>query len=149
MVTASIQTQRPPILATGQVLDDRYRIVGILAEGGMGTVFLAEHVPIGRRIAIKVLHRELAHDTSMVKRFMNEAPDDEDEIELPRSGGTLWAVLAVLVGLGGAGLYLEADAEQIATLLTWSYACFGIAGLCLLGSIAARARRRRVVFEEL
>ena len=72
MVTASI-LQRPPILATGQVLDDRYRIRGILAEGGMGTVFVAEHVLIGRRMAIKVLHRELAHDAKMVKRFMNEA----------------------------------------------------------------------------
>ncbi|HEY5935964.1 MAG TPA: serine/threonine-protein kinase [Kofleriaceae bacterium] len=72
MVTASIPS-RPPILITGQIVDDRYRILGVLAEGGMGTVFLAEHVLIGRRAAIKVLHRELAHDTSMVKRFMNEA----------------------------------------------------------------------------
>jgi tRNA A-37 threonylcarbamoyl transferase component Bud32 len=73
MVIASYPTQRPPILVTGQIVDDRYRILAILAEGGMGTVFLGEHVLIGRRVAIKVLHRELAHDTSMVKRFMNEA----------------------------------------------------------------------------
>ena len=73
MVTSSPTTARPAILADGQILDERYRILSLLADGGMGTVFLAEHVLIKRRLAVKVLHRELAHDTAMVQRFMNEA----------------------------------------------------------------------------
>ncbi len=39
----------------------------------MGTVFLAEHVLIKRRLALKVLHSQLAADVSIVERFMNEA----------------------------------------------------------------------------
>ncbi len=39
----------------------------------MGTVMLAEHVMIKRRVAVKILHRELSTDAVMVKRFMNEA----------------------------------------------------------------------------
>src|SRR5690606_5023139 len=39
----------------------------------MGTVFLAEHVLIKRKVAIKVLHPELARDAEVVERFMNEA----------------------------------------------------------------------------
>ena len=39
----------------------------------MGTVFLAEHVLIKRRVAIKILHSELATDAEVIERFMNEA----------------------------------------------------------------------------
>ncbi|HEX4417282.1 MAG TPA: serine/threonine-protein kinase [Kofleriaceae bacterium] len=55
------------------MLDGRYRIVRKLADGGMGTVFLAEHMLIKRRLAIKVLHTELANDRNMVHHFLNEA----------------------------------------------------------------------------
>jgi tRNA A-37 threonylcarbamoyl transferase component Bud32 len=56
-----------------EVVEGRYHILRKLADGGMGTVFLAEHVLIKRRVAIKVLHAELAADLGMVRRFMNEA----------------------------------------------------------------------------
>jgi serine/threonine protein kinase len=55
------------------VVDGRYRILRKLADGGMGTVFLAEHLLIKRRVAIKQLHAELAHDRAMVDRFLKEA----------------------------------------------------------------------------
>ncbi|MBA2544779.1 MAG: serine/threonine protein kinase, partial [Deltaproteobacteria bacterium] len=54
-------------------MEGRYRIIKVLGEGGMGTVFLAEHTLIKRRVAIKVLHPELAADAEVVERFMNEA----------------------------------------------------------------------------
>src|SRR5882757_8299067 len=57
----------------GDIIDGRYRIVRKLADGGMGTVLLAEHMLIKRRVAIKRLHAELAADHSMVHRFLNEA----------------------------------------------------------------------------
>ena len=57
----------------GETIDGRYRIIEPLARGGMGTVFLAEHLMIRRRVAIKVLHPEFAADERMVRRFMNEA----------------------------------------------------------------------------
>jgi serine/threonine-protein kinase len=63
----------PTPVAVGDVLDGRYRIAGLLAVGGMGSVFLAEHLLIKRRLAIKVLHPELASNRTNVSRFMNEA----------------------------------------------------------------------------
>ncbi|MCE9576358.1 MAG: serine/threonine protein kinase, partial [Deltaproteobacteria bacterium] len=50
-----------------------YRITGKLGEGGMGAVFLAEHVLLGRQAAIKVLLREMSHRQELVTRFFNEA----------------------------------------------------------------------------
>jgi serine/threonine-protein kinase len=57
----------------GDLIDGRYRIVRKLADGGMGMVFLAEHMLIRRRVAIKLLHAELAPDRWAVRRFLNEA----------------------------------------------------------------------------
>ncbi|MBK7860304.1 MAG: serine/threonine protein kinase [Archangiaceae bacterium] len=54
------------------VLDDRYRIVRRLGTGGMATVYFAEHMFIGRKVAIKVLHPQLAADENFVRRFLNE-----------------------------------------------------------------------------
>src|SRR4051812_21240694 len=57
----------------GDVVDRRYRLLEIIGEGGMGTVFLAEHVLIGRKVALKILHRELAADPEIVARFVTDA----------------------------------------------------------------------------
>ena len=65
--------ERPIDRHPGDLIDNRYRIVSEIAEGGMGRVFLAEHRLIRRRFAIKFLHRELASDTGIVERFLNEA----------------------------------------------------------------------------
>jgi TonB family protein len=59
-------------LLSEQVLDGRYRIVRRIATGGMATVYLAEHVLIGRPVAIKVLHQQYAEDTECVQRFLAE-----------------------------------------------------------------------------
>jgi serine/threonine-protein kinase len=50
-----------------------YRIVRRLGEGGMGTVYLAEHPGLGRRLAVKILHPDLARNDEMIQRFFNEA----------------------------------------------------------------------------
>ncbi|MDB4957969.1 MAG: serine/threonine protein kinase with repeat [Myxococcales bacterium] len=62
-----------PGLKPGDTVEGRYRIIRVLDEGGMGTILLAEHVLIKRRVAIKILRPELATDGSVVDRFMNEA----------------------------------------------------------------------------
>ena len=58
-------------LADGTLLSDRYRVISRIAEGGMATVFLADDVKHGRRVAIKVLHEALAH-TIGIQRFLRE-----------------------------------------------------------------------------
>ena len=57
----------------GELLEGRYRIVREIAAGGMSTVYEAIHVKIGRTVAIKVLHRDMAGDQEVVARFLNEA----------------------------------------------------------------------------
>ncbi|MEM9489245.1 MAG: protein kinase, partial [Myxococcota bacterium] len=51
----------------------KYRIVEKIGDGGMGTVYLAEQPGIGRRAAIKVLHKQYFHDDEIRTRFFNEA----------------------------------------------------------------------------
>jgi serine/threonine protein kinase len=50
-----------------------YRAISLLGEGGMGAVYLAEHPGIGRRVAVKVLHRNYIQDENLLARFLNEA----------------------------------------------------------------------------
>jgi len=50
-----------------------FRITRKLGSGSMGTVYLAEHREVGKRIAVKVLAGHLTEDSSMVGRFMLEA----------------------------------------------------------------------------
>lgn len=50
-----------------------YEIKSLLGEGGMGNVFLAEHVSLGRKVAIKSLHQQLVKNEGIRIRFKNEA----------------------------------------------------------------------------
>lgn len=57
----------------GRLLAGRYQIERKLGAGGMGSVYLAEQRPIGRKVALKFLHRRLMTDLTAVKRFQREA----------------------------------------------------------------------------
>jgi serine/threonine-protein kinase len=50
-----------------------YRVLSLLGEGGMGAVYLAEHPGIGRRVAVKVLHKQFTADEQLLGRLLNEA----------------------------------------------------------------------------
>lgn len=57
----------------GQTIADRYLVKSLLGEGGMGAVFLAEHVMMKKPVALKVLHGELSSNQEIVARFQREA----------------------------------------------------------------------------
>ena len=60
-------------IETGQVIDGKYRVVKLLGQGGMGAVYLAEHMIIGKRVALKVLLGSVAGNETVVARFEREA----------------------------------------------------------------------------
>jgi eukaryotic-like serine/threonine-protein kinase len=55
------------------VIDGRYRVLHKIGSGGMADVYCAEDSHLGRRIALKLLHRRFAQDTEFVERFRREA----------------------------------------------------------------------------
>jgi serine/threonine protein kinase len=57
----------------GKTINCKYRVLKKLGAGGMGAVYLAEQMTVGRKVALKVLHREFAADEEFTKRFRQEA----------------------------------------------------------------------------
>jgi eukaryotic-like serine/threonine-protein kinase len=57
----------------GRLLAGRYRLHGILGEGGMAVVYEGEHVAIGKRVAVKIVQSLFANDDEIVSRFEREA----------------------------------------------------------------------------
>ncbi len=55
------------------ILANRYRVLRELGRGGMGAVYLAEHVTTGNHVALKVLHGAAADDPDSIERFRREA----------------------------------------------------------------------------
>ena len=66
-------SEQAPDSHVGTVLGDRYVIDRLLGEGGMGKVYRAHHKVIDKKVAVKILHAELAKDKESVGRFLREA----------------------------------------------------------------------------
>lgn len=83
-----------------------YRIVGRIGRGGMGDVYLAEQAHIGRKVALKVLPRDLAEDPVGLARFRREAhvlgqvshPHICAVIDMGETDGTFYYVMEFLDG---------------------------------------------------
>ncbi len=73
LVSSPTQAAAPPDPYVGAVLAERYRILGRLGEGGMGTVYRAEHVHMRKQVALKLLHGDLGRMEEAVRRFEREA----------------------------------------------------------------------------
>ena len=68
--------QAGTLLALGeraQLRLGKYKLIQRLGKGGMGTVFLAEHVTMNRRVALKIVPRSIAEDRASLERFFAEA----------------------------------------------------------------------------
>ena len=69
----ALRSASPTADLLGQVVADRYHILKKLGEGGMGTVYLAEHVKMGRKSALKVMNPGMNTDPDAIARFNREA----------------------------------------------------------------------------
>lgn len=70
---SSLRAERHADDLVGRVIAGHLRILRKLGEGGMGTVYLAEHIQMGRQCAIKVMNPNLSHDPEALSRFTREA----------------------------------------------------------------------------
>ena len=103
-MTASDPTMTDPRLGT--ILDGRYRLDDCLAAGGMGVVYKAERVGIGKIVAIKFLHNAFAERRDLVRRFELEAktmsrlshPNIVSVIDHGVAGGSPYLVMEFHVG---------------------------------------------------
>ncbi|MDE3052761.1 MAG: serine/threonine protein kinase, partial [Gemmatimonadota bacterium] len=57
----------------GQIIADRYHVTALIGEGGMGRVYVAEHVRMGRKSALKVMSPALKATADAITRFNREA----------------------------------------------------------------------------
>ena len=64
--------EEPVKLSPGQRMG-HYQIINLIGEGGMGEVYLAEDVLLGRQVALKLLPAEFTRDLQRVRRFQQEA----------------------------------------------------------------------------
>jgi serine/threonine-protein kinase len=109
----------------GAMIADRYRIEKRLGQGGMGAVYLAEHVRMQKAFAVKVLHKEMGRLAEAVFRFEREAVaagrvDHEHLVtatdfgELP--DGSMYLVLEYVPGNNLATLLAEGRTPVVRAL---------------------------------
>lgn len=68
-----MRSAAPTSALTGTLLAGRYNLVRMVKSGGMGSVYEAEDIKLGSRVAVKVLSPEMAAKPDMVRRFFREA----------------------------------------------------------------------------
>jgi serine/threonine-protein kinase len=83
---ATLVAESPADSLTGTVLADRYLIDRKLGEGGMGEVYLAEHIRMKRKVAVKVMRAWLTKDAAAIGRFHREA-ENASQITHPNVAG--------------------------------------------------------------
>ena len=73
--TAAASKEAAPDPLIGRVINEKFKILGFIARGGMGKVYRAEQTPLGRVCAVKVLNPNYTgeHDPEFHKRFFLEA----------------------------------------------------------------------------
>ena len=101
----------------GKIIEN-YKIIKHLGTGGMGTVYLAEDIMLGRKVAIKMLHPELLYKEEVLARFKTEAktlaklnhPNIAILFNLIESGGNYYMIMEYVDGISLENLLLEQGA---------------------------------------
>ncbi len=70
---STLKSQSATADIVGDVIAERYHVLKKLGEGGMGAVYLAEHVKMGRKSAVKIMNPGMVNDADAIQRFNREA----------------------------------------------------------------------------
>ncbi|HEY0192513.1 MAG TPA: serine/threonine-protein kinase [Kofleriaceae bacterium] len=120
-----------------------YRIIDLLGKGGMGYVFRAEHVKLGREVALKLLRSDYASRRDAVARFFQEARtvnrirhrnivDVTDFVEL--DDGTTYIIMELLTGTS-LGSWARTGIDLPRALATLVQICDGLAAAHEVGVV--------------
>ena len=137
-----LEAEQGARLRLGHVLGN-YRLIRKLGEGGVGTVYEGEHVRLGRKMALKVLHPETA-SAEVIVRFFNEAravnllrhPNIVDvEDFVVADTGEHYLIMELLVGedlrsvISRQGVMLPSDVSAIGEHMAGALAAIHRAGI--------------------
>src|SRR4029078_12975855 len=135
----------------------RYEVERTLGRGGMATVYLARHEPLGRRVALKVLAEHLAADEVFRARFLREArlaarvvhPNVVQVYDAGADASSLYIAMEDVDGgslaeeLGPRGPLPAGDVIALGLQLATALAACHAAGLVQRGVTPANVRRSR------
>ena len=128
----------------GRVIQDRYRIRRMIGRGGMGIVYEAQHLLIGRTVALKTMAAHTAVSTSAIERFRREAQAAAavgnshvvDVLDMGQlDGGSLYIVLEHLDGsalgfsVASSGPFTAARARNVLVQLCDALSAVHAAGI--------------------
>ena len=117
-----------PSSFVGSVLDGQYQIESLLGKGGMGAVYLARHILLGDRVAIKIMPPEVRNNAEWLRRFRREGqaarrfrhPNSVTVYDLRTSSdGTIYMVMEYVEGhtldaeLKQRGRFTAAEAFEV------------------------------------
>ena len=113
-------------MAESLLLNNRYRLLAIIGEGGMATVYRAQDIMLGRTVAVKVLHERRADDKAFLARFYREAqaaanldhPNIVSVYDIGQDGNRHYIVMEYVEGRNLKELILESAPFPIERALT-------------------------------
>ncbi|NIO68658.1 MAG: Stk1 family PASTA domain-containing Ser/Thr kinase [Anaerolineae bacterium] len=113
-------------MAESLLLNNRYRLLSIIGEGGMATVYRAQDIMLGRTVAVKVLHERRADDEAFLARFYREAqaaanldhPNIVSVYDIGQDGNRHYIVMEYVEGRNLKELILESAPFPIERALT-------------------------------